>query len=146
MVNFQPQTPLKNSCVRYCTVVNLLRSRRSLSGKPVKVGRQVQPKVFVHTLSYFRKAAQERSVKTVAHQKIHLGNPQLNISQRGVATAVSAVSMIRGPQATGALTCASTVPQTGLPYLINSREGTFMQGPLRASYASDAGSTILVHT
>ncbi|GFY06763.1 hypothetical protein TNCV_2202961 [Trichonephila clavipes] len=56
---------------------------------------------------------------------------------RGVATAVSAVSMIRGPKAIGAPACVTVVPPTRLPYLKNCSEGILKQGPLTANYARD---------
>ncbi|GFU05872.1 hypothetical protein TNCV_3394621 [Trichonephila clavipes] len=58
---------------------------------------------------------------------------------KGVALTVSAVSMIRSPQATGAPTSIITVPLTGLPYLKKGPEGILIQGPLRASYDSAHG-------
>ncbi|GFS48258.1 hypothetical protein TNCV_2296461 [Trichonephila clavipes] len=51
---------------------------------------------------------------------------------RGVATAVS---MIRGPKATGCPTCVTTVPLTELSFLKRSPEGVLIRGQLRTSYA-----------
>ncbi|GFW61397.1 hypothetical protein TNCV_4137141 [Trichonephila clavipes] len=65
---------------------------------------------------------------------------------RGVATILSAVSMIRGSQATGAPKGVITVPLTRLPYLKKEAEGILIQGPLRASYASVYYNYYLVQT
>ncbi|GFX43689.1 hypothetical protein TNCV_511381 [Trichonephila clavipes] len=61
---------------------------------------------------------------------------------RGVATAVSATSVVRGLQATGVPTSVTTVPLIGLPYLKKYPEGILMQGLLRASYASAVEVTV----
>ncbi|GFX25468.1 hypothetical protein TNCV_1998691 [Trichonephila clavipes] len=55
---------------------------------------------------------------------------------RGVVTAVSAITMIWGPQVPGIPKSVITVPLTGLPYLKRDPEGILIQGPLRSSYAS----------
>ncbi|GFW13035.1 hypothetical protein TNCV_3329671 [Trichonephila clavipes] len=53
----------------------------------------------------------------------------LRVFRRSVATAVSAVSvsMIRGPQDTGAQICVTTFPLTGLSYLKRAPEGILIQ-------------------
>ncbi|GFT02847.1 hypothetical protein TNCV_1846591 [Trichonephila clavipes] len=64
------------------------------------------------------------------------------ITNRGVATTVSAISMIQGPQATGAPTCVTTVPLTGLSFLKKAPEEVLIRGPLRTCYASDNESNV----
>ncbi|GFV54128.1 hypothetical protein TNCV_4792371 [Trichonephila clavipes] len=54
---------------------------------------------------------------------------------RGAATAVS---MIRGPEATGAPTRVTTVSLTELSYQKKGPEGSLIQEPFRTSYASAA--------
>ncbi|GFW49452.1 transposable element Tcb2 transposase [Trichonephila clavipes] len=61
---------------------------------------------------------------------------RFRLSNRGVATTVSAVSMMQGPQPIGAPTCVTTVLVTGLSSLKRGPEGILIQGPLRTSYAS----------
>ncbi|GFT28849.1 hypothetical protein TNCV_3585601 [Trichonephila clavipes] len=61
---------------------------------------------------------------------------------RGVATGVSSVSMIRGPQATRAPPCVTTVLLKWLSYLKNDPEEILLQGFLRAGYASDPKSDL----
>ncbi|GFX53182.1 hypothetical protein TNCV_361771 [Trichonephila clavipes] len=56
---------------------------------------------------------------------------------RGVATTVSAVSIIRDAQATGAPTFFTTVQLTGFSFLKKGPEGVLIRGPLRTSLASD---------
>ncbi|GFX15204.1 HTH_Tnp_Tc3_2 domain-containing protein [Trichonephila clavipes] len=50
----------------------------------------------------------------------------------------NAVSMIRGPQATGTPTCVTTVPLTWLSFLKKGTEGVLIRGPLRTRYARDS--------
>ncbi|GFV33102.1 hypothetical protein TNCV_509411 [Trichonephila clavipes] len=66
------------------------------------------------------------------------------LKTRGVATAISAVSMIPGPQATGAPTYVTAVPLTGLSLLKEDTEGVLIRGPLRTSYASAQNANSVV--
>ncbi|GFT14515.1 hypothetical protein TNCV_4004601 [Trichonephila clavipes] len=62
---------------------------------------------------------------------------------RGVATTVSAISMIRSPQAIGAPTCVTAVPLTSLSFLKKGSEGVLKWSPLRADYAIDHQTKLL---
>ncbi|GFV90358.1 hypothetical protein TNCV_4380731 [Trichonephila clavipes] len=55
---------------------------------------------------------------------------------RSVATAVSALSMILDPQATGVPTCVTTVQLAGLSYLKRVSGGILIRSVFRTSYAS----------
>ncbi|GFX67977.1 hypothetical protein TNCV_2288391 [Trichonephila clavipes] len=61
----------------------------------------------------------------------------MELTVRSVAMTVSAISMILGPHATGAPTCVTYSPTNMAPIPKKDPEGTSIQGPLRASYASD---------
>ncbi|GFX85705.1 hypothetical protein TNCV_2471071 [Trichonephila clavipes] len=75
--------------------------------------------------------------RTQISQTIHFTehSPSLSIRTKGVATAVSAVSMIRVPKATWVTTSVTTVQLTGFSYLKSARRGILMQDHLRTSNA-----------
>ncbi|GFV90173.1 uncharacterized protein TNCV_4378891 [Trichonephila clavipes] len=61
---------------------------------------------------------------------------------RGLATAVSAVSMIWSPQATRDPTCVYTDPLTGISFLKKGPEAILIEDTLKTSFASEVVSNV----